>query len=317
MDKNDRVLFITGEEDRLAGDYIERLTGDLNPTERAFNLTNFDGESFSEILPSLQTYPVMGDRRIVVAENTDFGDNEELEAYLKDPVATTLAIFRERSVDKRKKNYKLFKKYAKIIEVGRMDLSQATSWVKKEFKDGGKTVDDALAQYVLERSHYLEGKGDAMGLEKTVKQIISYAMDGKIDREAVDAVIPETVEDNVFALIDGVLSGKIKGLSLKLKTLFDKGESPIGLYGLLLYQLRNLLKVRVCFESGANQREIVSRTGLAPFLVKKYLPLARRVDSGRLKKYIMDAAEEDLKLKTGMVDPAFSLEMFLLKLAKK
>ena len=75
-----------------------------------------------------------------------------------------------------------------------------------------------------------------------------------------------------------------------------------------------MLMVKLLSEKRMSPDTIAKEAKLAPFVVKKVLQNGRRYRVAGLKRTMIEAAELDLKMKTGQIDPEFGLEWFVLKL---
>ena len=82
---------------------------------------------------------------------------------------------------------------------------------------------------------------------------------------------------------------------------------------LLARQFNLIFQVKELQTAGCDQRTIASRTGLAPFAVKNYLPLARRYTSEELQKAVADFVQTEADVKTGRLDDVLSVELMIVK----
>lgn len=323
------VYLFTGKEIGLTEDIIEIIKEKtVSPAVEAFNVTKFDTKDtdYSAVIASCETLPVMSEYRMIIIGNQadvfnikDEKIRKRFEDYISNPSKSTVLIILSEKPDKRKKLYKLINKKAVVVDISKLDYKGISKWVKQQLKGKKKKITPKALDMFLERTHYLENESvDTLTLKNHLLQLCDYADENsEIDESAVSEVIPESVEDNVFKLIDMAVSGKLSGIPIILDYFWEHKESPIRLFGLVLYQLRNIVKVNLLLKKGMNQGAIASKAGLAPFIVRKTVPIARNYDSRRLLELFNEAAELDFRLKTGQVAPEFALEYLLLKLNKK
>lgn len=299
----------------------------VSPAMEAFNFTKYSQKDFdiNEILASCQTLPVLSEKRMVVVDETtkflDTTDNtvlDSLEAYLKDPSPSTVLLIRSIKGDKRRKIYKLLKKYGEIVDFKKLDRRMLTAFINQVLSEQKITMDNRTKSLFIDRTHYLDNEDiDTFTIENYLKQLANFAdEDGKIDSEMVMEVVPEGVEDNVYKIIDNALAGNMKNVNEILEYFFLHGQSAIGLFGLLLYQLRNIFKVKILIERGYSQNNIAKETKLSPFIIRKTTGLARHFSVKFLRQLFSEAADIDYKVKTGQLEAEFALEYFLLKLAR-
>ena len=110
--KFEKIYFLHGEEPF----YIDEITdavikNALDDSERDFNQTILYGKDTEllNLISELKSYPMMAERRLVVLkEAQDFKDLEKLDAYLSDPLDTTVFViaYKYDNYDARKKALK-------------------------------------------------------------------------------------------------------------------------------------------------------------------------------------------------------------------
>ena len=66
-------------------------------------------------------------------------------------------------------------------------------------------------------------------------------------------------------------------------------------------------------EEGADQKTIASRLGLAPFVVRNLMPLARRFSLQELTEAVENFTAAETDVKTGRLDDVLSVELMLVK----
>lgn len=322
------VYLFEGPEINLVNRYEKQLKEVVvSPVMEAFNYKKYSQKDcdFNEVIASCETLPVMSDKRLIIIDETtkfsDINDKEfikSFESYLKSPSPSTVLLIRIPKIDKRKKIYTLLKKYGKIVEFKKLDRKELNSFITKVLKEQKISMTDQVKNFYIDRTHYLDNDDiDTFSIENQLKQLANYTDEtGKITIDMVKEVVPEGIEDNIYKIIDNAVAGNMKNVNEVLEYFFDRGESPLGVFGLVLYQVRNILKVKILLEEHYTQREIINRTHLSYFIIRKTIPLANKFSLKNLIKLYSEAGKIDLQMKTGQVDPEFGLEYFLLKLAK-
>lgn len=322
------VYLFTGKEMGIAEDLIDQIKAlTVSPAVEAFNVSKFDSKDadLTEILASAETLPVMSEyRMIIIGDQTDLFNikdeklSERFLTYFKNPSPSTVLIILSEKPDKRRKFYKSLSKSAKVVDFSKLNYQELSRWVQARLKKDKISITPKALDLFIERTHYLDNDSvDILTIDNYLKQLKDYSGKEGISEEIVRDVIPESVEDNVFKMVDMAVSGKLKGIPEILEYFWEHNESPIRLFGLVLYQLRNLTQINLLLRQGVAQNAMASKTGLAPFVIRKTVPMARRFQSRRLLNLFREAADLDFKIKTGQIDPAFALEYLLLKLNQK
>ena len=75
----------------------------------------------------------------------------------------------------------------------------------------------------------------------------------------------------------------------------------------IMYQCKELLK------KGLSEKDIATTLKIHPYRVKLAIQNSRKYSSELLLQYISDLADMDISIKTGQIDKALALELFILK----
>jgi DNA polymerase III subunit delta len=317
--KPDPIYLIIGDDEaemsRLAADISALVEDEL----RAFNLERiYAGEksaSPAAIAESASTFPMMGDRRVVLvlraerllkpkrrgkaADDEEDGDGEEpasdldaLEAYVKNPEPRTTLVFVAADVDRTRRLYKALQKQATIVECwglkgardGRLDLRQvartAELLVKQAVADAGQQIDPAAARLIAERAGT-----DITTLRGDVDRLLLFAA-GKprIDLKDVQEVVSaETAQDD-----------------WAVTTAIQRGNTAEA-----------LRQIGLALESGGVSYKILGQLG---WFVREKLP---DIDSRRVPAAIEALFRTDLELKSSGGDPRVLLERLVVELCRR
>jgi len=127
-------------------------------------------------------------------------------------------------------------------------------------------------------------------------------------KEFERAKVKEKPADN-FALIDAIGARDIKKALIYLNQTLAEGGEPHAVLGQIIYQFRNLLKVK-----DVPAADLV-KIGLHPFVARKTSQQVRRFELEELKRIYQRLTELDTKSKTGQIDLSAGLFQFLLEIS--
>lgn len=132
------------------------------------------------------------------------------------------------------------------------------------------------------------------------------------DKEVAQLVATDTILNN-FALADAIAARDHRqGLELLYRHL-TAGEDPYAILGLLIYQFRNLLKIKSLTKAAVPYAELVAKTKLHPFVVKKTYEQAKSFDLEELKNIYQRLFAIEVGMKGGYLDPALILYDLILR----
>lgn len=129
------LYWLEGEEDYYIDKMMDFAEQHILPTtESEFNLTIFYGKdaAWSEVVNACMRYPMFAEKQLVLLkEAQQMRDIEKLEAYIENPLASTIFIvsYKDKTLDKRTKLYKSIKKNGEIFTSEKVRDYKLVEWV--------------------------------------------------------------------------------------------------------------------------------------------------------------------------------------------
>ncbi len=259
-----------------------------------FNEENFNLDKFRE---RIKTISMFDEKKLIILE--DLGSM--ITSY--DPFVNsktdknTIIIFWEREPDKRDNLFKWLKNNAQCQEFKPLETKKLYEWIEDKIKNEQSEIEnEAVGKLVF----YVGS--DLWRMSNEIEKLIAFKKGITITSQDVELLINPQIDLNVFETTDALARGdKIRTLELIGKYL-DRGENPSYLFSMILWQFRNLIKVK----SG-------STLGLHPFVVKKSTFLARRFTLKELKSFYEHLLDIDLAIKTGRIEPRVALDLVVIE----
>ena len=277
-----QVYLLYGEETYLRDQYRQKLLQALVPDGDTMNFSRFQGKGLSEgeIIDLAETMPFFAERRVILLENTGFFKNktEKLADYLSSLPEYLVMIFTEEEVDKRGRMYKAAQKSGRVAEFAAQSQDTLMRWILGILKKEGRKITRADMELFLEKT------GNDMGfISQELEKLLTYTMGREvITGEDIEAVCTPQAGSQIFNMVRAVSERKQREALDYYYDLLALKEPPMRILYLLARQFNLIFQVKELLEAGCDQRTIASRTGLAPFVVKNYLPLARKYSSEEL-----------------------------------
>ncbi len=320
------IYLLLGREAFLMQETVQLIiNAALNDEEKDFNLSIYDMEetSIDTAIEDAETLPFMGEKRVVIIKNPFFLTSEKkkekvehkldkLEQYLNSPAPYTILLFVApyEKLDERKKITKLLKKQSIVLEMNSLSEKDTSEWItemaEQEVVYFSKEAIDELMVLTA---------GDLMILNQELKKISTYVGEGgQVSPDIIRLLVPRTLEQNIFELIDNVIHRRSSEALRIFYDLLKNNEEPIKILSLLVNQFRLILQVKELSGTGYGQQQIANTVKVHPFRVKLALQQAKLFNSDELAKILLELAEADYQMKTGKKDKQLVLELFLLKL---
>lgn len=323
------IYLLYGIESFLMNDIISRMEKKIvNPGLKEMNFIKLDGQSLNSetMINACETLPFMDERKLVIISDCMFfkarkGDKEsedeqkrmeEMCGYLQRlPETTVLIMTAGEQVDKRKKLYGTIKKYGEILELNKMKPQELVNWVLAEFKHQGKSISTNDAQYLVTRV-----PGNLNDIINEINKLSNYiAGRNEITARDIDAVVPVSLETNIFQLVD-MISNRNPGAALTfLNGLLMESEPVIMILFMIARQYRLLLNTKLLMEKGYSGQEISGRLGVQSFVLTKLMQFSKQYTEKELKERLIRCLDTDASIKTGKIDPRIAVETLIVEFA--
>jgi len=314
----DPIYLFVGEEEFLKEESIRLLSDTLvDPQTKEFNFDLlYGGETEGSAIVDIATaYPMMTDRRVVILRDIhkcSVKDRKALLAYAANPAPSTCLICAGPKVDLRKSFYKELSKAALTVVFWPLFENQIPAWIRKHTQNKGKDIstDAMITLQNLVGSSLQE-------LANEIDKLVTYCGDqARIEKTDVIKVVGGTKVNSVFDLVD-VVAGKKTDLSLQiLHSLFESGESEVGMVWMLTRHFVILAKVHQLQTDGYRGDKIAGRMKLRPKMMTQYLQQARQLSQRQLKTAFQLLLEADANLKSSYQAPRLIMELLVMKLCQ-
>jgi len=316
------ILFIYGEDTFRSRQYlkktIEQFKKQRDPQGYNVVILGSKKEDTVKVLGEITAAPFLAEKRMVVLENilscTDKGLLTELLDRVKSQniPQSNIVVFWQGDVFGKSGAVKELaavlakEKYAQEFKI--MDIGELSAWVGKEIvARGGKIGSQALG-------YLSKNAGSDMWLLRSIlDQLVAYKKGVEISLVDARLFLMEKEDDNIFNMVDAVVSGN-KKLAFKLMDDQRKlGEDDTYLFSMITRQFRILVQLRDLFERKDNMTSdvLAKELGLHPFVVKKSLPVARKYPLSKLKNIYEQLLQIDIKTKTGQGDQSVLIDLFV------
>ncbi|MFZ4451963.1 DNA polymerase III subunit delta [Salibacterium aidingense] len=322
------LYLLYGKEEYLIKNTIEKIVSvTLAEQEKDFNYSVYDMKDtpVDIALEEGETLPFFGEKRVILLKNCYFltGVKEKekiehnlsyLEQYIEDAPRDTVMIMTvsHEKLDERKKIVKKLKKHGVYMEASAFDEKNMEAWLQDYTEAMSVTMTDKAKTKVMQ----LAGK-DMMMLSSEMDKLAMYTgRGGQITEDTVERLVPRTLEDNVFELVDHVVNARAEKAFRIYYDLMKQNEEPIKILALLARQFRIILHVSQLKKTGYSRQKIASRLKIHPYAVKIAEDQSKTYSVATLTDVLQELAEADYHVKTGRVDKSLQLELSIAALVQ-
>lgn len=312
--KNNFYLFL-GESEYLINQEIKKLLSELKVDE--FSTISYDMEEalMDDLLEEARTIPFLDEYKVIIIKKSAVllksKDMLDLINYLKNPSPTTIMIFDGCGMILEQANElaKMFKLICVIKDV--KEFTNFDSYIRKKVQEANAKIDDDAVALLLERC------SERGNLDREIEKLTTYAYERLITKEMVNDLTERSLEDNVFELTNALLRNDRHKVMSIYYDLLDSSEDQIRIMNVIVNKFSEILDTKILLNQKYSKEQIAEyfkvSSGRAYYMIKN----ANDISIVTVKKAMIELAELDYKIKSGKIDKAIGLELFLLKTGER
>ncbi len=159
------IYLVYGNESFIINETKQRIISwAISEEEMDFNFSSYDLEEtpIEVAIEDAETFPFMGERRVVVLQNPVFLTAEKtkekvehnikrFEQYIQSPAPYTILVITANyeKLDERKKITKSLKKTAEVVEAKKLNEQELKSWVRERAARNSVQIDEDAVELLL------------------------------------------------------------------------------------------------------------------------------------------------------------------------
>ncbi len=313
------VVLISGPEQFLADRATRTIREALRTKDTALEIHDIDasgygaGELFTVASPSLFAEPRL--IRVDAVEKASDAFLEDAKRYLTQPADDTTLVLRHSSGQRGKALLDAVRGDAGAalgaIEIVCAEIKKDTerlSFAQGEFARLGAQIPATALRSLV--AAYQGGIGELAGaIEQLVSDVGTRLTDTDVERSTEGRV-----EAGAFKVADAATAGRAADALVLLRQALSTGTDPIPMLAALNMKVRAMARV---YGARGSSGELASAFGMAPWQVERAQRETRGWTEADLARAIDLAAETELALKGGSRDPIYTLERYVLFIAKR
>lgn len=277
------LIYLYGPEEFLIRRKLKELVNEYRkkyPT--GLNIFRFNDENFTQekLDDILKNNSLFEEKKLVVLEKVN---NQKI----KFETDIIWVVWHEKPSKEILKTADLSQEFPKLAR------TKLVNWIKREAKiQGAETHPKAIYQLIeLYQNNLWQLAGE-------IQKLAAY--------NHLAARPPSGLEVNIFEAIDRLAEKDKKAAVGAFQKLRAQGKGEIYLFSMIVYQWRNLLKVK----SSKRPQSLK----IHPYVLQKTKRQAEKFSLEELKRSYQLLADLDFRIKTGQKDARFALDYFVLKI---
>ncbi|MDE5855656.1 MAG: DNA polymerase III subunit delta [Anaeroplasmataceae bacterium] len=303
----------------LADDYLA-VDAKLEEIKKGFDLEvepivyNAEEEGTYAIVDELTTVSLFDDTKFVIVRNaesllskSDHAFLDLLKAMNDQNSSNILVLVFMEAVDASNEQYQKLKRFSSVFEAKTKNIN-LEEYAIQMFREEGYQIE-------LDTIKLLVSYADSFSkLRGFMDQLECYkAEEKKITNADVTLLISEPLDDNVYALIDAVLTNNKKLMLKGYQDMKLRSMQASSLISLLINKFQELYNVNILIKAGMNQASLAElfhiSSGRAYYMVKN----AKEHSLETIERHLEQLNTLDYQIKTGKIDGNIGLELYFLR----
>lgn len=284
-----------------------------------FNYKRFEGKNVSidDFEEAINAFPSFAERTLIELHDFDIfkGDQKtRIAEILSDiPDYACIVVIYDTVAYKPDGRLKLDKeilKRAEVIEFSVQEQDSLVKWIKRHFKDNGKSISSSDAGYLV----MITG-GYMSSLHSEIEKVTSYAQSETVTREDIDTVVAPVLDTVAYKLTDAIMRRDHVSAMRILDELFQMREAPHKLIYSISMKMRQLLAARVCIESKLGKNALMNMCGIRhEFQARALMDTARKATLAGCRQAVLQCSQTAYELNS-VPEPEARLIELIIKLA--
>lgn len=322
------LLFLFGADTYRSREKLKEITGKYEPEIKkgTVELKKFDGADliFFDLKDAAEAASLFCSKKIMIisgACDANSDTKDKLSDYLPGLAKSKdLVIFFDSEPDGRDKLFKALKKAAKCQEFSLLSPQEIKKWIDEKIKSESLAMKADISISADAKDALVNFIGpDLWQMESEINKLILYKHGGSakekitIDLEDLEALIKPHIKTYIFKTIDAISSkNKKEALGLLHEHLSNK-ENEFYIFTMIVWQMRNLVQIKDLVDKGMPFSMVAKKTGISPYVINKNLPVLKKIAFSKIKLIYDYLLYLDIAMKTGKIDSALALDMFIFK----
>ena len=301
------LRIFTGDNDFAIKRAERSFVDEFVATHGDLALERLDSEetTFGHIIDAIMSMPFLANAKMVVISGAANKDLIEQLLELEIPETTEVVLIASK-LDKRASYYKKISKLPGFKSFESKNVTNLPGWVSEQVAAAGGKISGADARFLVEYAG-----ANQLNLQNEIEKLVLYS--SNVARATIEELCDPSPQSTVFQLVDAVFAGNYKKAE---QMYFEQRAQKVEAYaimGMLAWQLHILALVKA---AGAKSADVIAKEAkLSPFVVKKTQAIARRLSMDQIRKFVRDARDLDIALKSQTINADDAMTTYLLKLA--
>ncbi len=227
-----------------------------------------------------------------------------LLVHLEKEITDNIILWEDQKVSSITRYVKFFKSRNQLEEYNKLNKPSLLKYAKQLCTEYGLNIDNSLINTICRYSNYNPER-----LENSIKKLKLLSMDNTISKEDIDKIVEDTLEEDIWKLLDEMNSPQGKPLYI-LEKIFNQGIDSKYILPMIARNLRLVTLTKYLITQGTQFQQIASLLKIPPFTVRPLVEASNKYNWDKIKNKYEKLCNLDYEIKIGRIDPKLGLTLF-------
>lgn len=279
--------------------------------EKNFEYILIDGERIdsSKIMDILSSQSLFNTPRVIFLKRLYRNKDREnlipsVLEYIEKNSSTHIIIWEDQKVNSITRYVKFFKSKNLLEEYNKLTKPSFVKHAKERCQTYNLDIDTTLVTLLSQHSNY-----DTERLENNIKKLQLLSKDGKVEKTDIEEIVQDTLEEDIWRLLDEMNMNNGKPLSI-LEKIFNQDIDPKYVFPMIVRNIRLITLTKYLSTNNYSTGEIASILKIPPFTVWPLVDAGKKYNWEKIRNKYEKLSNLDYEIKIGRIDPKLGLTLF-------
>ncbi len=279
--------------------------------EKNFEYILIDGERIdsSKIMDTLSSQSLFNTPRVIFLKRLYRNKDREnlipsVLEYIEKNSENHMVIWEDQKVNSITRYVKFFKSKNLLEEYNKFTKPSFIKYAKERCQKYNLDIDTTLVTLLSQHSNY-----DTERLENNIKKLQLLSKDGKVEKNDIEEIVQDTLEEDIWRLLDEMNINNGKPLSI-LEKIFNQAIEPTYIFPMIVRNIRLITLTKYLSTNNYSTSEIASILKIPPFTVRPLIEAGRKYTWEKITNKYEKLSNLDYEIKVGRIDPKLGLTLF-------
>ena len=215
-----------------------------------------------------------------------------------------VVIWEDQKIKANTKYYKFFNKDKRLEGFDDLNKRTFSTWLREELKRQNMKMEAIATKEIAERTNY-----DPERCANELKKIKLLLDDKEIKKEDIEKLVTNTLEKDIWGLIDSINQGDTQNSTKILEKLLSQAVDVNYIISMISRNLRLVTLTKHLEGEGKSSSEIASILKMAPWMIHPLIRSSRNYTEQKITYLYTKLSNLDFQIKKGLIEPKLGITL--------